>query len=325
MHAQDAVAKGVLGKMIDALSAPTNDPAWGVEDGTPPPPPYSTGAYSLAGIRKMLDGRQAASMLDSTDGAIRFNEYHKLSERVSNLTSGQLGSVFGETFATMIDGSLRSSERLGNILETITLQSTRWDDTNGDGNVNNADSTAPHSCAAICRSFKQVARVIHARGQLGEERQVFYLERGAFDTHSSAQEQVQSNLAQINVALTAFVDELKLLGVWDDVAIVTSSDFARTLDSNGAGTDHAWGGNYMLLGGGIKGGTIHGEYPTSLLASSDVHVGRGRLLPTRSWEAVWSGLAQWFDVPEARIPRVLPNRANFPAHQLFTRQDLFEA
>ena len=30
---------------------------------------------------------------------------------------------------------------------------------------------------------------------------------------------------------------------------------------NGAGTDHSWGGNHMLLGGSIKGGNIHGNYP----------------------------------------------------------------
>ena len=50
---------------------------------------------------------------------------------------------------------------------------------------------------------------------------------------------VQNKLEQINVALTAFSDEMKKLGVWDQVALLTASDFARTLDSNGAGTDHA--------------------------------------------------------------------------------------
>ena len=33
---------------------------------------------------------------------------------------------------------------------------------------------------------------------------------------------------------------MKDLGVWDDVAVLIASDFARTLDSNGPGTDHAW-------------------------------------------------------------------------------------
>ena len=135
---------------------------------------------------------------------------------------------------------------------------------------------------------------------------------------------MQSKLEQINVALEAFSSEMKALGVWDDVAVLTASDFARTLDSNGAGTDHAWGGNYMLLGGGVAGGTIHGKFPTSLLASSDVHVGRGRLLPTTSWEAVWHGLAEWFGVPYEQLVSVLPNSNNFPPEALFRATDLFE-
>ena len=153
---------------------------------------------------------------------------------------------------------------------------------------------------------------------------MFYLELGGFDTHSSAQQRVQEKLEQVNAGLTAFVDELKLQGVWNQVAVLTLSDFGRTLDSNGAGTDHAWGGNYVLFGGGVRGSTIHGSYPTSLLPVSDVHIGRGRLLPTTSWEAVWNGIAEWFDVPTDRLADVLPNRANFASDSLLRKRHLFD-
>merc|ERR1712000_279861 len=36
----------------------------------------------------------------------------------------------------------------------------------------------------------------------------------------------------------------------------TVSDFARTLTSNGQGTDHAWGGNHFIMGGGVNGGVL---------------------------------------------------------------------
>ena len=36
--------------------------------------------------------------------------------------------------------------------------------------------------------------------------------------------------------------------------ILTASDFGRTLASNGQGTDHAWAGHHLILGGGVKGG-----------------------------------------------------------------------
>ena len=50
-------------------------------------------------------------------------------------------------------------------------------------------------------------------------------------------------------------------GVWDQVAVQSLSEFGRTIATNGLGTDHAWGGNHFLIGGDVKGGTIHGQYP----------------------------------------------------------------
>ena len=53
--------------------------------------------------------------------------------------------------------------------------------------------------------------------------------------------------------------------MWDDTVVVVQSEFARTLTSNGAGTDHAWGGNTLVLGGSVKGGRILGSYPDRLV------------------------------------------------------------
>ena len=72
----------------------------------------------------------------------------------------------------------------------------------------------------------------------------------------------------------------------EQVAIATLSDFGRTLTSNGRGTDHAWGGNHVVMGGEVRGGQILGAYP-STLAKSDanpLNIGRGRLIPTTPWE-----------------------------------------
>ncbi len=295
LHAQHSTAKGVLGRIADALAD-----AGGAA--------YRTAAYSLDGIKKMLDGDRPYNILDSS-GSTRFNQYSTLRSQIANLTWGRQRSIFAETYSAFIESSLASSETLGSVLETSTLLSTMWTNTD---------------CSDTCEKLQQIARVIVSREALEEERQTFYLELGGFDTHSSAKETVQENLNEINFALTAFIEEMRLHGVWNDVAVVTASDFARTLDSNGAGTDHAWGGNYLLMGGGVNGGTIHGQYPTSFLSTSDVHIGRGRLLPTTSWEAVWHAIAQWLDVPEGEIlSKVLPNAGNFPASQLFQKADLF--
>jgi uncharacterized protein (DUF1501 family) len=70
-----------------------------------------------------------------------------------------------------------------------------------------------------------------------------------------------SQFQQLNGALTSFYEELKIKGYWNNVTVVITSDLARTLTMNtGFGTDHAWGGNYFVTGGSVKGGVIHGNY-----------------------------------------------------------------
>ena len=102
------------------------------------------------------------------------------------------------------------------------------------------------------------------------------------------------------------------------------SEFARTLVYNGQGTDHAWGGNYFLAGGSVRGGQILGNYPTRLDDESDINVRQGgRLLPTTPWEAVWHGLAEWFGVGATEMAGVLPNMANWPAGSMMSEKHLF--
>jgi len=216
-------------------------------------------------------------------------------------------SVYAETFASTLLHSLQTSEQLGGVLDATTLFTSFASD-------------------AISEQFHQVARVIAARQTLQEERALFYVELGGFDTHNSLQETVQTKFELINAALDAFVTEMKAMGLWESVAVLTASDFARTMGSNGAGTDHAWGGNYALLGGGLDGGKMHGNFPTSLHEESEVNIGRNhRILPTTPWEAVWHGLAQWLGVADGHLAEVVPNAANFPVGALFSAAQLFTA
>lgn len=120
-----------------------------------------------------------------------------------------------------------------------------------------------------------------------------------------------------------FIKEMKLQKVWDDVVIVQASEFGRTLTSNGAGTDHGWGGNYMLLGGSVKGKRIVGKFPNDLTDRSDVSIGRGRLLPTTSWDAVWNAVLEWYGVKSSEMAKTIPNLNNFKGH-LLKKTDLFK-
>ena len=47
----------------------------------------------------------------------------------------------------------------------------------------------------------------------------------------------------------------------DDTLIVTMTEFGRTVAENGNnGSDHGRGGGMFLIGGGVRGGKIHGAW-----------------------------------------------------------------
>ncbi len=70
-----------------------------------------------------------------------------------------------------------------------------------------------------------------------------------YDTHSDVEEHLSNRFVEVNEGFEAFAAEMKSMGLWSNVTIIQTSDFARTLNPNsGDGTDHAWGGNYMMMG-----------------------------------------------------------------------------
>ena len=164
------------------------------------------------------------------------------------------------------------------------------------------------------------------RGNGGINREVFYCEVGGFDTHSRVVENLAKKLPSLNKAVELFWEEIKILGLSKQVVVIQASEFGRTLTPNSnSGSDHGWGGNYFMFGGDVKGGKILGEYPRSFAESDPTNIGRGRLVPTTSWDAMFYGVAQWFGISkEKELQYVLPNSNNFGCN-LFTDYDLFDS
>ncbi len=119
-------------------------------------------------------------------------------------------------------------------------------------------------------------------------------------------------LPQISRALGEFYSALTELGVADRVTTFTASDFGRTLSSNGRGSDHAWGGNHLVMGGAVTGGDIYGSFP-ELYLGNPLDAERGRLIPTTSVDEYFAEMALWFGVPAADLGLVLPNLGRFYA------------
>jgi uncharacterized protein (DUF1501 family) len=99
------------------------------------------------------------------------------------------------------------------------------------------------------------------------------------------------------------------------------SDFGRTLNSNGNGTDHGWGGVQLMMGGAaanggsLRGGQVWGSYPLLELDGAQA-VGRGRMVPTTSVNQMGATLARWFGTPAADLSTIFPGIGNFNPQQV---------
>lgn len=82
---------------------------------------------------------------------------------------------------------------------------------------------------------------MQTREARNSKRDIFYVQDGGYDTHSNVDISLINNFNRINGVIQAFVDEVNVLGLWDNTVVVQFSEFARTLDPNtGDGSDHGW-------------------------------------------------------------------------------------
>ena len=82
---------------------------------------------------------------------------------------------------------------------------------------------------------------------------VYYVSLGSFDTHINQGGQQQRLFAEMNDAISAFVNDLKSNGRFNDVLITTFSEFGRRVSQNASGgTDHGTANNMFFIGGGLK-------------------------------------------------------------------------
>jgi uncharacterized protein (DUF1501 family) len=122
-------------------------------------------------------------------------------------------------------------------------------------------------------------------------------------------------LSQLSQALAAFDSATQELGLGSQVTTFTQSEFGRTLQSNGSGTDHGWGSHQLVLGGAVRGG-IYGQMPTFALAGPDDATNRGVWIPTISTAQFGATLGRWFGATDADVAWAFPNLAEFAASDI---------
>lgn len=184
------------------------------------------------------------------------------------------------------------------------------------GALNDANGVIDNAFAGIngglADQLYQTAKLIAARAALGVSRQGFFTSMGGYDTHNEQRGEQARRFDELAPALAAFQRALDALGVAEQVTTFTLSDFNRTFRINAnAGTDHAWGGPQFVVGGAVRGGMIHGQFPNLAMGGPDDASDYGAWIPTTSFDQYGATLARWFGVPTARLVEIFPNLPAF--------------
>lgn len=180
----------------------------------------------------------------------------------------------------------------------------------------------PFPATTIGSQLQDIARMISLNAQLNIGRQVFFCSLSGFDTHGGQSYQQWDLLQQVSQALDAFYAATVQLGVANQVTAFTLSDFGRTLQPSGSGSDHGWGSHHMILGGAVNGGRIYGKFPlmtnySSFNASNDDYADtRGVMLPGVSLAQYGATLAKWFGAADADLDGLFPTLPNFTTRDL---------
>ena len=178
---------------------------------------------------------------------------------INNLSDFQVHAPLGgATFESMYDSTLDQVLN-GTGRETFEavklMQSLQKQTYTPSGN-------AKYPGGRLGQSLMQIARLIKA--DVGLE--VAFTDVGGWDTHfnevgaKATQGQLANLLGEFGQALAAFYQDLG--DRMADVAVVTMSEFGRTVRENGTrGTDHGHANVMFAFGGDIRGGKVYGDWP----------------------------------------------------------------
>lgn len=213
-----------------------------------------------------------------------------------NILNAEYGNLMEDAFADLSNKSIVEADTINEALR-------------GTGTF----PTIPNT--GLGEQLRTVAKLIQAQGALGITRQIFFVATGGFDTHGPQLADHANLLNGVSTAMKGFQDALETINMGESVTTFTASDFNRTGDSNGRGSDHGWGGHHLIMGGALNGQKVYGAFPDPdiNLPGHPLNTGRGNWIPTTSVDQYAATLAKWFGLSSTQIREVFPNIINFDA------------
>ncbi|MCU6496768.1 DUF1501 domain-containing protein [Rugamonas sp. A1-17] len=161
----------------------------------------------------------------------------------------------------------------------------------GMGGGMSAEMQAANGGAPLPNGFPDDAARLAALMRNDPNIQLAFVALGGWDTHASqgsARGQLANRLQPLGQGLAVLAQRLGPL--FDQTTIVVMSEFGRTARENGnGGTDHGHGNAMWVLGGGVKGGKVLGDWR----GVGDAELNEGRDLPvTTDFRTVLATIAE---------------------------------
>lgn len=157
--------------------------------------------------------------------------------------------------------------------------------------------------AALARDAERLGRLMRREDAL----RVSFFAVGGWDTHAN-QGGARGLLATRLGVLARALDGLArgLDDRFDDTVVLVVSEFGRTVRQNGTqGTDHGHGNVIGLLGGGVRGGRVHADWPG--LHGPALHEGRDLAITTDFRHVIAEVLERHLGLDDRELARVLPD------------------
>ena len=129
-------------------------------------------------------------------------------------------------------------------------------------------TSATYPNSGLAQSLKTIASLIFS----DINTKVYYVSLGSFDTHINQAAQQQRLFTEMNEAISAFVKDLKNNNRFQDVLLMSFSEFGRRVAQNASGgTDHGTANNMFLVSGALKQkGVINGMPDLTQLNDGDL-------------------------------------------------------
>jgi uncharacterized protein (DUF1501 family) len=265
-------------------------------------------SMSLNGQNSFQVGKTVAQYAVGTTGAVALTgagtgtSLNGLRTTAMNdLLAQQNGNLFEAAFGGVTTGAIGTSALLSSIVTGANPFTTQFNGLN----------------SSLSQQLNMVARLVNSQQALGLKRQIYFVRVGGFDLHdnqvnlgNTASGAHANLLRDISQSLNAFNNALTSISAQNQVTTFTASDFGRTYNTNGDGSDHGWGSHHLIMGGAVNGGDIYGRMPNFAINGPD-DTGRGRWIPTTSVDEYSATLAKWFGVSATDLPVVLPNIGRF--------------